>query len=297
MSSAAVPRRILVPTDFSTTSEGAERLALILAGKVEAAVHLLHVQELLDDPHLEESHQRELENLISRSEEHKQEMLEAADGRAPVPLQTHLVRGISAAETITETCAQLRCDLVVMGTHGRRGLRHLLLGSVAENVVRTAPAQVITVRNQPSDQWQRIGSILVPYDFSEHSLNALQVAALWARILDASLTLLHVIEPVVYPEFYAVDLMPSSMVHRLQERSKEALVKEAETHLPDLKTTATVASGHAAETIVDTVARDQHDMVIMGTRGLSAFEHLLLGSVAEHVVRTSPAPVLTVRSR
>jgi nucleotide-binding universal stress UspA family protein len=298
MTSASAPRRILVPTDFSETSERAETLALALAAKLEAEVHMLHVQELLDDPHLEESYQVELDRLLSHGDQRRQKALEAVDGRAPkVTVQTHLVRGISAAETITEICARLKCDLVVMGTHGRRGLKHLLLGSVAENIVRTAPAQVLTVRGEPQEEAPEISSILVPYDFSEHSMTALRVAALWSRILDARLTMLHVVEPVVYPEFYAVDLMPSSMVERIEERSGEALRNHAKEYLPDMKPKIQVATGYAADTIVATVSSDQHDLVIMGTRGLSALEHLLLGSVAENVVRTCPAPVLTIRNR
>lgn len=290
-----IPERILVATDFSPAAELAQRLALDLARAFEAQLHVVHVQVLLDDPHLEEKHQNELDRLLQSSEDRRREALEVPAVDAEVPLHTHLVRGISASEAIVETAADLGCDLIVMGTHGRKGFTHLLLGSVAERVVRSARVPVLTVRPDSIVPAAGIRRILVPHDFSDHSTTAIEVAAAWARALEADITLLHAVEPVVYPEFYAVDLLPEEMISRLRTRSSEALEQVAESRLEDVSVNVKVTVGRAGDTIVAEAVSASHDLVVMGTRGLSGLEHLLLGSVAESVLRRCALPVLAVR--
>jgi len=289
------PQRILVATDFSPAAELAQRLALDLARAFDAELHVVHVQVLLDDPHLEEKHQLELDRLLESSEQRRRMALEVPPSESEVPVQTHLVRGLSASEAIAETASDLNCDLILMGTHGRRGFTHLLLGSVAEHVVRTARVPVLTVRPDSVVPPKGIRSILVPHDFSDHSTTAVDVAAAWARDLGAEVTLLHAVEPVVYPEFYAVDLLPDEMISRLRPRSEEALRRAAEKHLEGVTVNVDVVVGRAGDTIVAEAASRNHDLLVMGTRGLSGLEHLLLGSVAESVLRRCALPMLAVR--
>ena len=289
------PRRILVATDFSPAAELAQRLALDLARGFEAELHVVHVQVLLDDPHLEEKHQHELDLLLETSGQRRRQALEAPSADTEVPIQTHLVRGLSASEAIAESAGDLKCELIVMGTHGRRGFTHLLLGSVAEHVVRTARVPVLTVRPDSIVPPAGIRRILVPHDFSNHSTTAVEVAAAWARDLAAEVTLLHAVEPVVYPEFYAVDLLPDEMIGRLKTRSEEALAQTAQDHLEGVTVNVEVIVGRAGDTIVAEAATENHDLVVMGTRGLSGLEHLLLGSVAESVLRRCALPLLSVR--
>jgi len=291
-----LPRRVLVPTDFSPTASRALALASRLARRLDAEVHVLNVNILLDDPHLDEERLEQVQQLLEHGDDKRREALRDADpAEAEVRVTTHLVRGISAAETITESAKELECDLVVMGTHGRRGLRHLLLGSVAEHVVRTASVPVLTVHPDAAPDGLDIRRILVPHDFSEQSAAAVAVAGSWAEALGASLTLLHVVEPVVYPDLYAVDLQPADMMERFERRSAEALEAASAELLDGVETEVRVATGRAADTIVEIAADGPFDLVVMGTRGLSALEHLLLGSVAEQVLRTTSIPVLTVR--
>ena len=289
------PRRIMVATDFSPAAEVAQRLALNLARRFDAELHVVHVQVLLDDPHLEEKHQHELDRLLQTSEQRRRMALEVPSSETDVSLHTHLVRGLSASEAIVETAVDQECDLIVMGTHGRRGFTHLLLGSVAEHVVRTARVPVLTVRPDAVLKPRGVRRILVPHDFSDHSTTALRVAAAWAGSLDGEVTLLHAVEPVVYPEFYAVDLLPDEMIGRLRTRSSEALDRAAEQHLEGLSVVKKVVVGRAGDTIVAEATTGEFDLVVMGTRGLSGLEHLLLGSVAESVLRRSAVPLLAVR--
>lgn len=292
----ATPRRILAATDFSPTGERAQRAALALARRFDAELHVVHVQVLLDDPHLADEQRHEVERLLATTDAEKHLALQAPAHGHPERIHTHLVRSLNAAEAITETCTDLGCDLIAMGTHGRRGLSHLLLGSVAEKVVRTAPVPVLTVR--PDARLTETGPerMLVPHDFSDHSAVAVRLAGDWAQALGAEITLLHVVEPVVYPEFYSVDLLPAEMIERFSERSSEALQAAAAALLPGIRVRTEIRVGRAGDSIVSAAHPETYDLVMMGNRGLTVIEHLLLGSVAESVLRRCAVPLLTVRT-
>jgi len=289
------PRRILVATDLSQAGDHAQSMAVSFARWFSAELHVIHVQVLLDDPLLTREHQVELERLLGSTVHQTREALQAPVRDPKVTIHTHVAQGVSAPEVIVESCRNLGCELIVMGTHGRRGLSHLLLGSVAENVVRTSPAPVLTVRPDAVVPSSGIRHILVPHDFSNESRQAVRCAGVWAAELEAEITLLHAVEPVVYPEFYAVDLLPAEMVGRLKSRSEEALAAAASELLEGVKSHTVVRVGRAGDTIVAEATPGVYDLVIMGKRGLSAIEHLLLGSVAENVLKQSRVPMLAVR--
>jgi len=292
----ALPKTVLAATDFSEPAETASRLARELAGSFAARFHILHVIVLLEDPHLEESHRLQLEELVATADEARRKVLaERPPDSAEVAVVPHLVRGIAPGETIVEVAANVGADLIVMGTHGRRGLSHLLLGSVAERVVRTARCAVLTVRAEAAVNPQGPRRILVPHDFSEPSAAAVRTAGLWARHFGSEITLLHVVEPVVYPEFYAIETISDDLMGRLKGRSREAL-ENAATELTgrDIPVTTRVEIGRAAETIAEVADPERYDLLVMATRGLSALEHLFLGSVTGAVLRRSRLPMLTI---
>ena len=144
-------KRILVPTDFSIPSEEAVDYAAAIAARFGATVHLIHVVHdpmaaqgawevyLPDSPHVRETRHRDAKDrLWSIASSH-----ETAGVR-----MTSEVRFGSPMEEILAAATAYGCDLIVMGTHGRTGLPHLLLGSIAERVIRTAPCPVLAVRQQ-----------------------------------------------------------------------------------------------------------------------------------------------------
>ncbi len=284
------PGRILVPTDLEPTTDRALALAARLATIFSAELHVLHCQPLLGDLQPERGQVGPLADALARA---------GATGSAgaAVPVQTHLVRATSASEAAVVACTELGCDLIVMGTHGRRGLRHLLLGSVAEEVVRTAPVPVLTVRPGGAADVGACERLLVPLDFSPRSHEALRLAAAWAARLGSAVTLLHVVEPVVYPQLYGVDPLPDGIVKQASARSRSELEAIAAAELAGLTTEVVVSHGAAPECIVREAEGRRASLVVMGSRGLSGLEHLLLGSVAEQVLRRSPVPLLTVRGR
>ncbi len=291
----STPKRILVATDFSTTADRAEKLAFQLASLLKADLHLVHVRVILEDPLMAEEHQMEIERLLAAADETTRHAF--AKDRVDQPgitVKTHLIRSVSAAEAIAETALELDCDLVVMGTHGRRGIKHMLLGSVAENVVRSVHRPVLTVRPETDFPAQGPGRILVAHDFSDRSASAVRIAGDWARAFNAELTLLHVVEPVVYPEFYAINALPDNITTRLQDRAAEAL-DDAATEILGSRLFATrVVIGRAIDTIIAEAQPENYDLLVMGTRGLTGLEQLMLGSVAEGVLRRCPVPLLTV---
>jgi universal stress protein A len=143
-------KRLLVPTDFSPTSEIAFNYALDMAAREAASIHLLHV---IDDVSLAtvypdgvyvEPPVRE-EQLIGEAQSHL-DTVAAACANAGIPATTQVVVGRASA-CITAEASTRGSDLIVMGTHGRSGFAHLMLGSVAERVVRAAPCPVLTVRD------------------------------------------------------------------------------------------------------------------------------------------------------
>ena len=138
---------ILVATDFSHASSGALDYGRLLALRLGASLRLLHV---VDDPLLaaawSEAYAFDTSELRERLREGARvELAKLADAIKDVPVATEVIVG-SPARAIIGRTAEPDIDLVVMGTHGRSGVTHLLLGSVAERVVRAARCPVLTVR-------------------------------------------------------------------------------------------------------------------------------------------------------
>lgn len=140
-------RRILCPVDFSATSRHALDAAIDLAKQLDAQLELAHVYQvpayLLPEgaiPPSADFSERVTEELRKQLDELAERV--RVEG---VSVDAELLQGIPH-RAIVERAAQLPADLVVMGTHGRTGLEHLLLGSVAERVVRTCDTPVLTVR-------------------------------------------------------------------------------------------------------------------------------------------------------
>ena len=302
--------RILVPTDFSEASNEALAYAKALAERFDASVHLVHA---FDDPFTTAAFAAEMytplpatlrEKLLGDIERRLAELMPPAD-RTRFAGTTTIVNG-PAAHAIVAYADKLGGDLIVMGTHGRGGMAHLLLGSVAERVVRTSGCPVITGRDTPPRAVRRI---LVPTDFSDTADAALDYARLVAARFGTALQLLHVIDdPFVMEGLSAEAYMTEAPVLRsallcdAQNRLAHRIVplrapSEIEGVPGPSRIDAEVLFGHGAKTIAEYAADRGVDLIVMGTHGRTGVSHLLLGSVAERLVRHAPCPVLTVRHR
>lgn len=139
--------RILVPTDFSATSEKAVRYAVEMARVFSAEVVLLHVfdERVVDNIyHIHELSPERARAEMRKSAEKSMAALMEADWAGGVPMSARYAEGLPPV-AVKDAAAEVDADLVVMGTHGRTGITHLLYGSTAEGVVRGAPCPVLTV--------------------------------------------------------------------------------------------------------------------------------------------------------
>lgn len=290
--------KILVPIDFSEYSERAFNYALALSGQFGSRLTLINIDELFRSVYpedgmqlynIEETAQKRIELIQSQLQKYIQQAAEKN-----IPATYAIVRGDSVSEKLLEHIEQNQYDMVVMGTHGRTGLKHIFLGSIAEKIVRLSPAPVLTI-HECVDCF-KAKKILVPIDFSAYSLQALEYAKSIANSLGAEITVMHVIERVIYPAFYPegyypiVDFEPK--LHDQILESIDVFLKQ----IPDITVDKVVTAGRPSDEIVQYANNNQIDLIIMATRGLSGLQHLIVGSTAERIVRLSSIPVLTVRS-
>lgn len=294
--------KILFPTDFSASAEQAAGHAQYLARRFGAELHIIHAVVLHGDdpanPVYEFPDPDELYRLAEEAAERRLGALAADAGEVPV-YRAHR-RGVAPATVILEYAADVGIDLIVMGTHGRRGLGRLVLGSVAEEVVRLASCPVMTLREQEEPRpVEAIDSILVPIDFSEPSKEALAAAVALAEAYDSRLQLLHVVQPVVYPQVYfpgstAAVTADYAAINRYAREGLDEIAAEIEGFSGSVSTH--VVEGYPATTITDFAGDHDSDLIVISTHGHTGIAHLLLGSVAEKVVRLARAPVFVVKS-
>jgi nucleotide-binding universal stress UspA family protein len=143
----------------------------------------------------------------------------------------------------------------------------------------------------------KVRRILAPTDFSVLSEGGVAGAVSLARSFGAELVLLHVVEPAVMAgDLYGAAAM-ATVLEEVQQSSRQALARAVDKiKKRGQRCRGVMANGGAATTIVDTAVRLRIDLIVLATHGRSGFSHLLLGSVAERVVRSAACPVLTVPS-
>jgi nucleotide-binding universal stress UspA family protein len=142
-----MPKNILVPVDFSEYAEHALDYAIALAAKLDAKVHLLNVIGIpaLGVPELGVALSAGMMDTIVKDNQAALDKLASAR-RTKASIGEVMLRTGDARDVIVRACEEVNADLIVMGTHGRRGVSRALLGSVAESIVRTAPCPVLTIR-------------------------------------------------------------------------------------------------------------------------------------------------------
>lgn len=296
-------KRILLATDFSRWARRAEDYACALACSWRASLTVLSVAEF--PPGLNPDYpvnQQYLADLLKHASSQLVDLKGRAERRG-MAVTTRVATGIPSEEVITAARAE-DSDLIVVGTRGKTGLAHVLLGSTAERVIRGAPCPVVTVRMEPADTKQEesalsrpvtLERILVPVDFSDCSLDALEYAIVVAQQAKASLMLLHVLEPVSYGLDFTLSHIRTrdSEVSTWTKRLEELVSSHQHSHVP---VESRLRGGLPADSILDSAQTLPCDLIIMGTHGRRGISHALSGSVAEAVLRKALCPVLTVRS-
>ena len=289
--------KILVPVDFSEHSRRALEEAIVFAKTFGAELHLLHCYQLHPtgvEPYGIVTPETFVHDLRMAAFQRLSEWRDKVIAHG-IRVQEHITAHYPPAE-IVAMAERLGIDLIVMGTRGLSGFKHVLFGSVAERTIRTAPCPVLTVGHGGVDDLREIHKILVPVDFSEHSKRALDEAIGLAKVFHAELHLLHcyqitpgAISPygIAVPETYEYEVR-TAVEKRLSEWRDKARAQKvtAQEH---------ITAHYPPEEIVAMAERLGIDLIVMGTRGLSGFKHVLLGSVAERTIRLAPCPVLTLK--
>jgi nucleotide-binding universal stress UspA family protein len=279
---------ILHPTDFSDPAGHAFALAGSLARGQGARLIVLHVPEPLSAT----THRRQVGGrVIGRPFERLWRQLEQLRPEGPEVSVEHRLTPGDAATEILRAARETGCALIVMGTQGRTGLARLVMGSVTEQVVRGAPCPVVTVRAQPGPA-APVRTILHPTDFSQPCEAAFEVACSLARDHGAGMIVIHVIAPPPPPLGRALP-PPLPATHRDE---LEDMLRRHKASAPGVQMTCRLEDGDPAGRVVDAALAARCDLIVMGTNGRGGLGRLLLGSVAERVLRTAPCPVVTVKA-
>jgi nucleotide-binding universal stress UspA family protein len=290
---------ILCPTDFSEVSTKAEAYAIALAKRYEARLSLLHV----DPPMPMMAPYGEIPVDIRLFEEQRRQAeqdLAAAGTRARnagLGVDTALIGGYPGRE-ILAVAREQDVDLIVLGSHGRGGVEHLLLGSVAEKVLRKAPCPVMVVPAAARpERGVLFARILCPVDGSQASADAVAQAVDLARETDGQLTLLHVVEPM--PEAGEFAALDADEYRRAGEAYGARLMREAvsDTVREWCRIDERIVVGKPGDRILDTSKNMAADVIVMGVRGRGALDLLAFGSTANAVVRQAQCPVFVVHPK
>lgn len=295
-------QKILFPTDFSQPANRALDQAIVLAHRFDAELIMVHVEvPYSSDPNNPRKEFPKLEELFQFIRNQAAERLEHPDipvMSGDIMIREKVLRGISAAQEILAYADEERVDLIVMGTHGRSGIGHFLLGSTAEKVVHGSQVPVLTIHAGEDLFIQAEGTyrkVMIPTDFSEASLHAVRWGVDIAHRFGSELVVVHVIEPVLAPQaLFAGDPAPIRIDRDLQKRSEEALQEFAGDLLPE-GVQFVLKAGRPHHEIAEAIKMEGADLVVVADQGWSALDRWLLGGTTEKLIRKSPVPVLTVK--
>ena len=292
-------RTLMVPLDGSELAERALPYAVRLAVASGARIALVRVA--LGPPPTGYDWERQQLDALSDAESYLREVADKVATRVPVRTLTPYGE---ASTQLLAVISELQVDGIVMATHGRTGLAHLLHGSVAEALLARSPVPVFLVHAQPGEAtappFDPVSArIIVPLDGSTFAEAALPIAL---QMLGAAgeLVLVSVAAPPKH-----VELDETGHVRAYLDQQEDSLRREALEYLrgviaqltrsdPDLHVAADVRIGEPAQGIVIAAIDRGADLVVMSTHGRTGLGRVLMGSVAGEVMRTGHTPVVLV---
>ena len=286
-------QRILCPVDFYPASERAVDYAVILAENYGAQLTLLHVvAPILPTAYGVRVDLKSLEEALKEESARKLQQLSKKAESAKVPVEC-IVRTGEIHQEIQRIVRSAKIDFVVMGTHGRRGIERWVLGSVAEQLLRSISVPLLTIgrRERTETVPLAIRRILVTTDFSEGTSEAIAYAFSIAQECQAHISVLHVLGNV------GADT---------SEKYREILTKKIGNQLEKLIPTEArvwcdaktrVETGLPFKVILKTVEKEKIDLLVMNVHGKRGLDRSLLDSTAERVVRAATCPVLMIPPR
>ena len=294
-------KQIICPVDFTESSVRALAYAAAFARWYDAHLTVLHVVPTFDPMQVRGDLGDPVRVVTPMPREQVlTEMSRSLNLAAVSPRATPIAEAGDPQATIIDQAVSTKADLIVMGTHGRRGFKRLLLGSVTEAILREAPCPVLTVPPQARSgvsEAVTFKRILCPIDFSPSALQALGFGLDLARQADGRVTLLHVVEWLTEEEprasaHFNVPEYRRFMVEDAQERLRSLVAEESRTwvEIDDV-----VVFGRAYREILRAADTKPADLIVMGAQGRGGIGLALFGSTTQQIVRGSMCPVLTVR--
>ena len=294
--------RILCPVDFSDPSRRALHYAAALASREGAVLYVLHVAPEampLPVPILMVALRPVVDARTAAAQ-----ALEAFVARAGLPRPpVAIVREGAPVDAILACAADVAADLIVLGSHGREGIGHLLFGSTAERVLHKAPCPTLVVplhaEEPASVDGVRFTQVLCPVDFSPASTRALGLALSMAQDHGAELTVLHVVEAVEEDELEnglpaAVRAHVDGLTRTARERLLAAVPRDAHARCTIREV---VRYGRATHAIPLEAGERAADLIVLGAHGHRGLALLGIGSTTHAVVCRATCPVLTTRPR
>jgi nucleotide-binding universal stress UspA family protein len=300
-------QNIIVPIDFSKMSVQAIQIAKQLARRFGASIHLAHARQLnygLDcvapaPPNIPFSFMPYEQNAEQSA---LKELKRVASETGVSSAICDVLGGAPPFDEICRLSHKIPAELVVVPTHGRTGLKHVFLGSTAERIVQHSTCPVLVTRgNSPqpkNDSRFTIKKILVPVDFSSCSREGLRYAIPFANEFGAKIFLLHA---TYLGYIYSTESTAIYDIPGLQEAAR----KNAERKMRDfvrsmnfgaVKFETAFTEGSPGLDICGFAKDNDVDLIITSTHGFTGLKHMLMGSVAEQVVRHAPCSVLVVPS-
>jgi len=297
-------RKILSPVYFDETSPAALEYARYFARQNDGTVYLLHVVPS-DELHLlrkvyrpEEGGGADTGWAQKVAREQLQTMAQEHLAGVRCEIVTHLSG--DPATGILEVEKEVGADLVVVATHGRTGIAHLILGSLAEKVVRESRCPVFTTRRgEKLASTEPFRRVLVPVDIAERSVAALTYARDIAEHSKGTVYPLHIV-PTEETDLLLRDVYQAREGTRAnlvvaEKVAGQKLQDLAQTHLSGVHHEPIIhVSGDPARTILEVERAIGADLIVMATHGFTGLFHLILGSLTEKMVREAACPVLSL---
>ncbi len=294
-------KNIMCLTDLSEFSNQTVSYGIALAKEFESRLFLCHV---VDIPSMALYAEAQLDPVEQQRQivEHAEATLGDLTAGANVEWTSLITVGPTVSE-ISRLAEENDIDLAVSASHGRSGLKRLVLGSVTEELMRTISCPLLVIRGpeptaaEPAPVEFRLKKIMVGCDFSPDSTLAMNYALSFAQEFEAELHLVHIMEPAAYQKlFKTVD----EAAKNYREELRNLLAKKLENLVPKearnwcVPKTAMI-EGRADSKIVEYAEANDIDMVVLGVRGHGLVETLFVGSTTDRVARRAPCPVLAVR--
>ena len=282
-------KTILCPVDFFPASDAAVSYAAGLAANYEAGIHLVHVITPL--PVMPYEYAIDTSPIMKSMQDTAKAELQdlAARIKGAGVFVDHEVRAGDVYEEIKRSIEIVKPQIVVMGTHGRRGVERWFMGSTTERLLRHSPVPLITISGAGEKPGTpRFRRILVTTDFSEGTADALAYAFSVAQENESQITLLHVVHDV------AADVSGKyreSLMQGVQKQLDDLVPVEATTWC-DVNTN--VEAGVPYRIILRVLEDQKIDLLVMNIHGKGMLDRALLGSTAERVVRVAPCPVMLI---